>query len=132
MTVASVSHIVGIIYAKSGKIARHVQMIAVYVLIRPYVVMPHVMVLKHVVLVRVIVEIARHLIPIVEMDHANTIIMRTVCYVQKIVGRVLHPLNLFAETVHVMGVKHVVIVQLIVQVYVNVNKEKFAMILMCA
>jgi hypothetical protein len=80
----------------------------------------------------VIVEIARHLIPIVEMEHVNTIIMRTVCYVQKIVGRVLHPLNLFAETVHVMEVKHVVIAQLIVQVYVNVIKEKFVMILMCA
>ncbi len=104
----------GIIYAKSGKIVRHALMIVVYVLIRPYVVMPHVMVLKHVVLVRVIVEIARHLIPIVEMDHVNTIIMRIVCYVQKIVGRVHHRI-LCVVTAHVMAQRIVILVQLTVE-----------------
>ncbi len=132
MTVEFVNPIVGIRFAKNGKIVKPVRMTVGCVLIRRFVGMQRVMVLKRVVLVLEIVVNVLHQILIVGMERVNTITMKTVCYAQKIVERVLHHRTLYVETVYVMGVKHVVIAQGIVQVHVNAWMEKFEMKPMCA
>jgi hypothetical protein len=117
-------------FAMNGKIVKRVQGIVESVLIRRYAEMQHVMAKKHAIRVLGIVEIVRHQIPIVGMELA--MVRKIAMTVQKIVGRVLHHRNLFAETAHVMTVKHVVIAQGIVRVHVNAWMEKFEMKPMCA
>ncbi len=60
----------------------------------------------------------------VEMELVNTIIMRTVCYVQKIVEIVLHPLTQFVGMEHVIQMKTVIHVQAIALVLVLALMEK--------
>lgn len=143
MTVGNASPIVVITFAKNGKIARRALGIVVLALIRPYAVMRHVMdpkpaihahpiavtvhpqiqyvgmglvmVMNRVKHAQMIVAHASH---IAEMDHVNTITMRTASYAQKTVEHAPHPLNVEME--YVMVLKHVVTVRVIVG---NVNRH---------
>lgn len=137
MTVGHASPIVVITFAKNGKIARRALGIVVLALIHPSVEMHHVMVLKLAPRVQVTVVIALpqnqyvgmglvmvmnrvkhaqmivgHASHIAEMDHVNTITMRTASYAQKTVEHAPHPLNVEME--YVMVLKHVVTVRVIV------------------
>ncbi len=88
-TVVSVSPFAVITFARNGKIARRVQAIAVLALIQLSVEMLPVMVKKPAIHALQIAVNVLLQIRIVGMEHANTIIMRTVSCVQKTVERVL-------------------------------------------
>lgn len=113
------------IFVRHGKIARHVQMIVEYALMRPCVETRRVMVLKHVALVQPIVESAHQF---VVMGHVKVPTEKIVGLVQAIVGHAPHQILCVAME-SVTDWKHVGIVLVIVQVSARALTDKSAIIM---